>query len=130
MAPDTRVVLRRMRALLASAASWCQGAMAETRTGALVPTYHRDAVAFCLSGAAVRVARDCWQEDWREPSDAALVELARCLPPVPRFPGCLTLSDEADARVQRWNDAPVRTHLQVIELLDAALGEGGEHGAA
>jgi hypothetical protein len=88
--------LRAVRAIVADPAHWTQGAYAKDSIGLQVTPQSNQAVCFCLAGA---------------------LHKAKANYMAGRFVENLTgIGDIID-----WNDAPGRTHDQVLDLLDRAI---------
>lgn len=100
-AADALVVLRQARALIEKPEHWTQGAFARDALRRQVRSFDAMAVCWCAVGAVGRV----------HPTDdsthsEALAALLRAVP------GC---------SVAGFNDAPVRTHAEVLALYDRAI---------
>jgi len=74
---------------------WCQGYFAKTATGGFVGTRHKNAVNFCLSGAASRAGVDAER-------------VAKAM----RFKDCMDMV--------AWNDTPGRTKEEVMQRIEEA----------
>ncbi len=102
MSAEVLTELRAMRVLLDEPASLCKKAQARDRQGNAVPWSDSDACSWCLVFAAIKVADgDC------EVSDNTLRVLQR----------------EHGDYLMGWNDAPHRTHAEVLDLLDRAIAK-------
>jgi hypothetical protein len=97
---STIAVLRRARDLVADERRWCGGSFA--RSWFDVPVLPQMVLArrFCAIGAIMRAGRELqlWTRD-----------------------ACLALQWQTVQPVEKWNDAPARTHADVIAAFDAAL---------
>jgi hypothetical protein len=100
MTPTTLALARRVRALLEAPERWTQMALARTAEGELCEPTDSVAVCWCLLGAFDHVERG---------DDVGFI----------RF-----LEKELGGSVTRWNDAPGRTHADVLALLDRVIAEG------
>lgn len=86
-----------IRELLEDPAHWIQGSYARNRPdGKVVPPLHPDATCWCLDGAVIRVV----PPKWRYAVRMALVGTGKAC---------------------TWNDAPERTHADVLGAIDKAL---------
>lgn len=104
MEPDIAAALRAVKKLVERPEAWTKGAIARDAEGVEVNETDRSAVCWCLFGAIGRVA-------WREEEEVSRY-LCRAGSSGPG-PGEITL----------WNDAPERTHADVLALLDRAIKE-------
>lgn len=104
-----RTDLQAVRALLATEGSWTKDALARGVSGYRVSPTGRNAKAYCLVGAGMRIARK------RNPGpifDALRQQFS---------------NPDADKVLLTFNDAPETTHANIIALIDgaiAALPEG------
>lgn len=94
-------ILREMRELLAEPERWTQSVLAKSKFGNAVTTRSPRAVSWCLLGAHYRVTNG-----WTA-SDAWDI--------LQRAAGVSSLSF--------WNDAPGRTHAEVLALLDSCIAD-------
>jgi hypothetical protein len=101
---DAVEVLRAVRELLAESEAWCQGAWARDGRGRPVGSTRANAVAWCLVGALAKV---------RDPSSRGRKRLVEMLDEM--------LDEMFPVSLPAWNDAPGRTHAEVLALLDAAI---------
>ena len=113
MTPEVRETLSRARALLAAPERWTQRADAREKTG--YPCDARDvaAVSWCLVGAIGASATDEPKDDVRLSTITVetLYELSSlAFSTLPDYDG-----------LAFYNDAPERTHADVLALLDRAL---------
>ncbi len=107
MTPSTLALARRVRALLEAPERWTQGHMAETAKGSACRSESRHAARWCLLGAVTR----SWAEldsDWQDEDELSIALRAYTGP---------------DGLIH-WNDAPGRTHADVLALLDTVIAEG------
>ena len=97
---STMTVLRRARDLIANEQNWCKGSFA--RSWFNVPVLPQSTLArrFCAIGAIIRVSRELQLRT----KDA-----------------CLALQWQTVQPVEVWNDAPARTHADVVAAFDAVL---------
>lgn len=111
----TRDRLIAARELLTPNSSWIQDGFAHDENGEAVPPESPDAVCWCLSGALDLVAASgasSWIERLRIAS-ALYERVNRAIP-------------QEYANMEDWNDAPERTHQNVLDLLDRMIGEPNE----
>jgi hypothetical protein len=85
------------RELLADPVRWCQGAIARDAAGKSSETWNPRAVAWCVLGAVRKVYPQ------------GLAEFQRL---------AKTLAARGFDSVSEWNDAPERTHAEVLALLE------------
>ena len=106
-APDTALV-KAVREKLSKPEAWTRGEMARDIDGEEIWPWRVEAVAWSLGGA-IR-----WALNWVNVEDRpTTTALAQAL-------GFVDLRAADD-----WNDAPERTHADILERLDAVLkGEG------
>lgn len=95
-------VLRGARRLLSDEKRWTKGGCARDKDGHWVHSGSRSAVCWCLGGAVFRAEED-----------------------VIAMMGALdALEAEAgQSPIGVWNDAPERTHAEVVELLDRVIAK-------
>jgi len=93
-----------MRELLAEPRSWTQGTFARTAAGEPCAPTSLDAACWCVSGAAMCVARHSLNNF--ELAGAAVRRL---------------LSAIGAQAIGAWNDDPHRTHAEVLAALDRAI---------
>jgi hypothetical protein len=98
----TREVLVAMRELLAKPEAWTQGAYARDASGRYVSLVSQEASCWCIGGALLKCSRMGGNYD------EVLFKL-----------GGIFAGDSISA----WNDAPERTHADVLALLDRAIAE-------
>ena len=108
MTPSTLALARRVRALLEAPERWTQGAIACDGDGEMVSAHARTAVCWCMIGAINRCAARA-----RASVDVNL-ELRRLL----------EKARGGTEPLDFWNDAPGRTHADVLALLDRVIAEG------
>jgi hypothetical protein len=104
MSPRTRFLLTAARQLIADPEHWTQGSNAKRLDGGHVSALDPEAKCFCINGALVRAgdgSASPWPWPW--PSYAELCELV---------PGGDLIA---------FNDAPGRTHAEVLAFLDGVL---------
>jgi hypothetical protein len=113
--PDITVldVLREMRKKLANPKHWTQRTFARTCRGRSVEYWDPKATKWCLSGAARMCAAN---NDVRGLAMGIMAD---------------ELVGESSSSVRRicvvtWNDHPLRTHAEVLELLDRAIARAEE----
>lgn len=99
-------ILREARALIDKPEKWAQGAYGRDQYGRKIGGSTRRAVCFCAIGAlnssgGGRAAKDA---------------LARALPV-----GACVPYGRSEASVIEWNDAPGRTHAEVMDAFDRAI---------
>lgn len=99
MTPSTLALARRVRALLAEPERWTQGCYARDASGRAVNSGDRSAQSWDIMGAMKRCG------GWT-------------------FPMLEMLNAEAGGDFVSWNDAPGRTHADVLALLDRVIAEG------
>lgn len=96
--------LKQIRSLLEDPNNWIQGLSAVDKNGIELDANHPDACKFCLYGAALSVA------EWDTVEGAVLFNsLERACGVYPNF------------GLGSWNDAPNRTHQDVIKVIDTAI---------
>ncbi len=100
---SVRDVLVKARELIATPDRWTKGAFARTEAGAIVPPDRPVAACWCAIGALRRVTGDTGYR-------GAFVEL----------------QSAADYDLPHWNDAPERTHDEVLAAFDRAIAAAGE----
>jgi hypothetical protein len=102
--PTPLEVLRGARELLAYPERWIKGEDAADVIGQpLENGYDEGAVCWCLAGALEKVSgrtQDCGVEPAYQAVDDLIVDATN---------------------VREWNDAPERTHAEVLALLDRAI---------
>lgn len=110
MTPQTQADALALRALMAT--SWTQGALARDAEGHVVSWRSPKAVRFCLVGGIERVLRDRATDG--SPMCGAVHRWRHLHDSLGAFMGEQDLST--------WNDAPGRTHADVLALIDRAMG--------
>jgi hypothetical protein len=106
--------LRALRALLATPERWTQMADARDANGEETGIYGHAATSWCLFGGGCRVTstQDPWRSRARLEKLWGALGLAEMLfdwePGWPKDLSC-------------WNDAPERTHAEVLALIDDAI---------
>ncbi len=101
---STADILRKAKALIDAPEKWTKGAFCRSAAGKAVSTFSRDAVCFCAVGAIARLEVTGVITDVR----ASRAEEA--------------LRDAIHATaVSHWNDAPERTHAEVMAAFDKAI---------
>lgn len=113
LAERGRLILTETRSCLTKPERWTQSVFARTATGEdCAPTYNK-ATCFCLLGALTRAM---YKLDTMQPGTPLDWSLAR---------------GRAKAQIRRvlnvtfiakWQDDPKRTHADILNALDAALG--------
>jgi hypothetical protein len=93
-------VLRRARDLIANEQNWCKGSFARSWYNVPVLPQSTFARRFCAIGAIMRAGRQLRLRT----RDA-----------------CLALQWQTVQPVEVWNDAPARTHAEVVAAFDAAV---------
>ena len=101
---DTKAILVRARILISDPKSWLQGKQARTGIGTSARACSRRAQSFCVVGALRRAA---WELDPGLSPQILRGLIEDHLPP--------------NRGAEDWNDAPRRTHAQVLRLLDKAI---------
>lgn len=105
-----------LRVLLDDPNAWLQGRMAADDLGSTVDSTSGEACCWCLLGGASRIesaAHKTARAFHIEPMDTALVAELR---------DTLKLYRNNDFRsVSGWNDAPGRTHAEILALIDATI---------
>ena len=101
---EMKAILVRTRELIADPKSWLQRNSARNSVGCTVGTRSSRAKSFCVLGALDRAS---WELKTDLPSKTLRAPIKNHLPP--------------SSRVVDWNDAPRRTHAQVLRLLDKAI---------
>lgn len=102
--------LKRTRATIADESRWTTMPDCYNEHGRIVVPWGRAACEFSLIAALIR--HDQWLNDlWRDTSDHVLVRLL----------GGRSIMDVAD-----WSEANVRTHSEVLDLLDRGIATLGE----
>lgn len=107
MSEDERRLLKGARKVLAR--GWCQNAMARDAAGMMVDSWGRRAVAWCLLGAMLAVARRARGLALRQRFAVAFGRLEKHLEAITREP------------LQPWNDREGRSAADVLRLVDTAL---------
>lgn len=94
------------RKVIENPASWHKGSYARDTYGLRVPVYSDNAVSYCTIGACNKVFNS-WSTTYQE----VLTRLQRAanVPPGEGIPD--------------WNDAPERTHEEVLAAFDKAIEE-------
>lgn len=99
----TLEILRGMRELLADEKRWTKGVFARDADGMATCPVYGEASCFCIAGAARMITNDraygTGLNAWR----ARVLEAARA------------------RSLGEWNDAPERTHAEVLAALDKAI---------
>ncbi len=93
-------ILRRARKLLSKPERWGKGQFAVTADGLVCDALGRNATKFCMIGAIVRANK---RDDKNSDDAIDLLEFLR------------------QQKLSAWNDAPRRTHAQVLRLLDRGI---------
>jgi hypothetical protein len=93
-------ILRQTRELLSAPERWTKEAFARDSPGELAGAQGRDAVCWCLDGALMRSVGGT-------PGRSAVLQL-------------LSRAAQID-NIWTWNDAPERTHAEVLAVLDKAI---------
>jgi hypothetical protein len=96
--------LREARALIDTPEKWTQGANARDAAGRKVPAYSSRARCFCMTGAVIRVMAGGF--------DAAVPVLGALRKGANGLEG---------GSPHLWNDAPERTHAEVLAAFDRAI---------
>ncbi len=91
-------ILKKARELLSNPASWTQNVGARDISGQAVDVMRESAVCFCLAMALVRITAETCPDG---------------------FPEALGFEYWQDAHY--WNDAPERTHAEVLQRFDEAI---------
>lgn len=97
-------LLKKARALLAKPKAWIQGSEARTANGTSVCATTRGAIRFCALGAL-------YKAEGVNPMDSGDRDVARW---------ALRRAVKNDHLVS-WNDAPRRTHAQILKGFDKAI---------
>src|SRR6266508_1642683 len=101
--------------LLSDKSKWTQHAYARLPTGEPCASSHPDAVSWCLLGAVNR----CYPADRglenRHEIERRLRAAIQC-----QTLGTADLGDEHRPYLHRWNDHPLRTFDEVLELVEKA----------
>lgn len=105
-----RSALEEMRALLADPKAWTQCKSSRGVNGAWCDSSSRDAVQWCLLGAAVRCAHMVVGV-----YDEIVESLSLTINPQAQQPYY------SGGRIVNWNDAPERRHEEVLALIDLAI---------
>lgn len=105
MTPSTAALARRVRALLAEPERWTQTYLARDANGVGVNTRDPRAACWCLMGAISHVL-NC--------------EVGKAV----EHPLWWDLTELTGTGPAAWNDAPGRTHADVLALLDRVIAEG------
>ena len=116
---EVREVLKRARELIAPEGAWIQWEHAEMRGGAAINPESPVACRWCLTGAIRRAALHHPGGTWPL-MPRAFARVAR----VAREPESELQWDtggQAAREIVSWNDAPERTHAEVLALLDRAI---------
>ena len=87
------------------ARGWTQGASARDVTGSVTRAWAEEAVCWCAMGAVA-----CREDDWATTAAAWVV-----------------LEEAAGMWVAEWNEAPGRTHEDVLALYDRAIERSRSH---
>lgn len=104
--PTPLEVLRGARELLADARHWIQGADAFDASGTeLVNGYEDGATCWCLVGALEKVSGRT-MATYHEPAYRIIDDL---------------IDPDMGGDPREWNDAPERTHSDILALLDKAI---------
>lgn len=115
---NTQSILTRARDLVA--VGWCQYAHAKTEEGHVVEALHRDACAYCTTGAVIRAMYernpDMDEEDEDEERHCAVAALLT-------FTDCGTNNppDINEASLAGWNDRDTMTQPQVLTIFTRAI---------
>lgn len=96
--PTTREVLEKARELIATPERWTKGALARDEHGIEVPTCCDDAYCWCMGGAISAVSENG--------------SVYRSWGVVERI---------VSMHIDKFNDAPERTHAEVLEAFDRAI---------
>jgi hypothetical protein len=113
-------VLRKARALLTDPSNWCQGYNCRDANGRPLPYGSSLACSYCLVSAVCLQLPDALQGK----ADLYLNELRRTIflrHPNSEGKSFETLHPEDVPRLSQWNDAPSRTHEDVLLLLDVTI---------
>jgi hypothetical protein len=93
-----------MRELLADPKRWTKGEAARNASGYFTPPFEREAVCWCLLGAAAKVVG----------SDSIFKDVFNTV-------SCyMQVTNTSYTFTHAWNDADERTHADVLAFLDAA----------
>lgn len=106
---NTIDILRSARALITEREDWCQGTESIDRNGLECSPFSQDSVCWCATGAILHIVDDLPR------SIAAFKALAALLP-----------SDSgktAENVIAHWNDAPERTHAEVLAAFDRTIAK-------
>lgn len=98
---STVEVLKRARETISKPERWTQGAYARDARGYPIGVGHSDAVCFCATGAIARGAPD--------PEARALAQMG------------VRIGRRPVEGLAAWNDAPERTHAEVLAAFDSAI---------
>ncbi len=112
---NTIEILKKARALLSDPDNWAQGdyAFLSENDGALNVDWKSPiAACWCPAGALLKVSQG--------QAAAALVELAQGLPST-KVVFLIGDSDKEIDQIATWNDAPERTHAEVLQHFDEAI---------
>jgi hypothetical protein len=95
---------------------WCQGTHARDRRGLEVPAWSSEARSWSLLGALLA----SWH---RHEADTRDTDVIAHLADAEALGGATQVLGEAvsTASLERWNDAPERTHTDAVEAFDRAL---------
>ena len=116
--PNAVDLLFAARNLIAKPESWTRGAAARKPDGAPVHPTHGAAVSYCASGAIAAVAcRNPATYDGNVIADAHQL-LAQALPDAPD----LIADNGMYGAVSSYNDAPGRSHADIVAMFNRALG--------
>ena len=105
MAKETKAILVRARELLSDPKSWTQDVMARSVRGTPVVTHSKRARSFCVEGAIERAGLKTTRKV-RERARRIVYE---------------KIASSTFVNITLWNDAPQRTHAEVLALLDKAI---------
>jgi len=105
MSAEAAVVLRKARALLEKPEHWTQGMMARGKSGRRIFYGSRSAVCWCADGAI-----------WRAANGSLISRKGWVANAAEQY-----LSAATGRRVSAFNDAPERTHAEVLAAFDRAI---------
>ena len=110
-------VLKAARALIDTPEKWTKWDNAQRSDGASVAIADSQAYKFCASAAIVRV----WAVGCAEAQEDNLLRRKTNLDAVDALRKVVW--GERDYPIAQWNDAPERTHAEVMEAFDKAIAE-------
>lgn len=106
-------ILARAREILDPREAWTKRQSARDATGRVVPATGPEATCFCVLGACDRAMKGLGLWGAGLPSNRIWNETVGVLDGLTR--------DDRFGAIAYWNDAPARTHDDVLELLDRAV---------